>query len=847
MGIRECLDSAVAQGQINSRQARELEKYYQERFEKRRGRTDDAQAAREAAKETADWLREDAVRQRRNALLSEKARKALADRLSDYGGIIKPGSLLGRAATLKDAMLSEIVNYGYHGRRSIVGRSAGMLAMAHSQLSDVMAHFRRTGVTGRRINRIDMEDLVNALEFQQVKNPMVQAFGSKIAGIFEDARLRFNAAGGNIPKRADFALPHRHNAREIRKLGDTPDQSRTAWKAFIRPLLDPDQMIDPTTGNVVGQNGLDAALDYVWESIAGENLSRLKPSAQRRGQGALANRYQDGRFLKFRDAGAWIAYNDRFGENDPIGTIFSHLRDIYEDIAAMEAFGPNPDATIEWMKQVYAHEAGKAAVGKPGLIRDKTAVAKVKGFDYQIDSLWRMVRGRDTVYEGPATWAANIRNVATAGMLGSTSLLAAATDPFVAGASRRLAGLPVARSMNGLIKMMASQGDQVAATRRAVIWADYMHTMNEKMRYMDQIGGSQWSRYLVDRALTWNLLKPMTEARQRLEATAWHETLGRLAQKGTDWIDLSPELQAALGGFGFDGSSWARLRQSVDSEGFLHPAGVMRQTGDRELAERYAELITQMNERAVPSASMGVKSMLLGLSPRGTATGEAVDFATQFLSFGMSFTARQMEAIYIKSMIHGGGRGARVARGASYFFSMAIPLMLGAGFYMQLQALMQGKDPADMTDPKFWAMAFVKGGGGGLFADFVQSSVDTYGATLQERLAGPGVAFISDTFDVSIGNIVRLLRAPIAEEPEKEVSQIVRRSIDYVGRYTPVLPTHPATRAAWRRMFVDQLQWIADPLSDQRFKRQRSQHKGWWMPGDFTPRRAPNWSTAFGG
>ncbi len=235
----------------------------------------------------------------------------------------------------------------------------------------------------------------------------------------------------------------------------------------------------------------------------------------------------------------------------------------------------------------------------------------------------------------------SIRNLATSAALGSTGILAAATDPFVAAASRRLAGLPVVRGFGGILKRFASDGDRKAMARRAMIWDDYLHTMNESARFVDQMFGHEWSRYLVDRSLTWNALSPLTDARKRLEATAWHETLGGLAEKDTDWIDLNPLLQRAMEGFGITPDDWHKMRAGVDDMGFLDPGGVFEKTGDRMLAEKYAELIQQWQERSVPAGDPRIKSVLTGKVERGTILGEIAEFGSQFMSFGIPRQLRQ--------------------------------------------------------------------------------------------------------------------------------------------------------------------------------------------------------------
>ncbi|PDT80574.1 hypothetical protein [Sinorhizobium sp. BJ1] len=831
MSLRDCLNSAVEQGAINSRQAEELHRYYDARFRRKRAGMTEREAAAAARAEVVDALREEAKELRRQVKLNEARRKEIAEFIENYrdrNG--NPNQL--------DAVMSLMIHNGFKGTQSMAGKANAIIAMAHRDLSEVMYHFRRSKGLGLRQNKADLPDLIKAMHGEPTSNATAKALAGALSGVLEDLRLRFNAAGGNIPKRQDWGIVHSHNRREIRKLGRTPEEARARWKDFIRPLLDPEQMTNPNTGEVIGADGLDASLDYVFETITSDGWAHRRPEARRFGQGKTASRYQDSRFLIFRDAQSWLAYNERFGNQDAIGSIFNHINGIARDIASMERFGPNPDATMEWLKQAVQVDIGKRQAGAIDTQGKPPGMSAVKWAGYRIDSLWRALRGRETVLDAPAKIAGDVRNLATSAMLGSTGILAASTDPFVSAAARRLAGLPVTSTLGPMLKRFARDGDRRAMARRAVIWEDYLHTMNENARFVDQMFGHEWSRYLVDRSLTWNGLSPLTDARKRVEAGAWHETLGGFAEKNTDWIELHPLLKNAMEGFGITADDWHKMRAGVDDMGFLDPGGVFAKTGDRALAEKYAEMILQWSERSVPAGDPRIKSVLTGGVPRGTILGEIGEFGSQFLSFGMSFTARQLEAVYLYSMLARSSRG-KLARGAWYFAAMAIPLTIGAAFYQQVLNVLNGKDPEDMTTFDFWGRAFVKGGGGGLFADFVNRAENRFGQSFAETLPGPGAAFIGDTLDLTL----RTIRALI---PGGEDQKLGRNASKYVGRYTPVLASHPATRMWYRRAFVDQLQWLTDPDADRSFQAQKRANSSWWEPGELQFRRLPAPEAALG-
>lgn len=718
MSLRDCLNSAVAQGAINSRQAEELNQYFEARFNRKRGTMGDAEARAAARDEVVAALRAEAKEQRRQVLLAEAKRKEIAEFIENHKTVYDNDNKL-------DGALSLMIHNGYAGRSSMAGRANAIIAMAQRDLAEVMYHFRRTKFTGRYRNTVDLPDLVRVLHGESTDNPAAKAMGGALKGVLEDLRLRFNNAGGNIPKREDWGLTHSHNVMKIRDLG------------------------------VTGRN--------------------------------------------------------KFGRKEVV------VQDIGERQAGLGKMDGLPI---------------------PGLSARENA-------EFRIQGLWEALRGRDMVWASAAKFTADVRNAATSAMLGTTGVLAATTDPWVAAAARRLAGLPTSSTIFQMLKRFARDKDKRAMARRGVIWEDFMHTMNEQARFVDQMFGHEWSKWMVDRSMVINALKPLTEARKRIEAAVWHDTLGGYAEKMTDWMDLPPLLKKTMEGFGFTPEDWHKMRGATDELGFLDPGGVIEKTGDRALAEKYAEMIAQWMERSVPSGDPRIKSIVTSRAPRGTFGGELTEFATQFVSFGMSFTARQLEAHYVYSML-AKSRGGKVARGAWYFASMAVPLMFGAAIYDQVKAIRDGKDLQDMTEASFWVKAFVKGGGGGLFADFVDRAENRFGQSFASSLPGPGVAFVGDTFDVTLRTVQSIIGQVRQDEEQVEQAKAGRKFVDYVGRYTPVLASNPATALVYRRYFIDNLQWLLDPDAEDSFKAKKRRASFWWEPGALTPSRLPDLTTATG-
>ncbi len=88
-------------------------------------------------------------------------------------------------------------------------------------------------------------------------------------------------------------------------------------------------------------------------------------------------------------------------------------------------------------------------------------------------------------------------------------------------------------------------------------------------------------------------------------------------------------------------------------------------------------------------------------------------------------------------------------------------------------------------------------------------SENRYGQSLVATLGGIGGAFIADTADLTLKGI---------QASSIRRSEVGRAAAKYVGRYTPILSSHPLTRAWYRRAFVDQLQWLVDPDADKKLQ-----------------------------
>lgn len=832
MNFGDCIRSAMKQGVLSEDEADALIARYEEHRQARGGERDPEGAAKTALVAEMEQV---AARKALLANLSAEKQGAIRNYLETFRD-------LSGKANVFEAAVNLIENFGAGAATSsIAGRSKAIVSLAHGELADMLSTFRRSRLTGMRFNKPKMDDVVREVLGEGTGSAEAKGMGEAIGRVFETLREDFNKAGGDIGKLDGGYIPQFHNPRALLKAGfDT-------WRAAILPRLDQERMRDPLTGGKLTPDRLDAALRMAYDRVTTGGWSDREPSMVKFGVGSLANQRQEHRFLHFKSADDWLSYDREFGHGDPMKAIFQHINGMSRDIAAMEVLGPNPNSTKEWLKQVVQSEAAKAVTGEPSLYSGGGAATKIADqinyLPWRLDAIYNYVRGREVVSGRLATGFANVRNVLTSAQLGGASILAAATDPFIDMAARYMSGLPATKALWGIAHAIKSQNTREQAVRSGLILDDALHVLGDEARYAGTLGGSEWSRWLADRTVNLNGLEPITQARRHVFGLDFQATVADAVGQTFDEVSkANPYLRRTLESYGFTEKEWNALRKTAafhpedGSAGFLQPADVK----NRDLAKRYLEMILGETERAVPTGTARSRSMVVGTAPRGSIFGELLESGLQYKSFALSFTTLQMQAL--KQELHQGA-----AQGAGYAASLATVLTIGGALSMQLKNIVNGKDvqPMDASTGqglKFWTQAFQTGGGFGIMGDFLFSDQTRYGASFAETLAGPTVGLISDAFKLGVGNVQEAIQG--------KKTHIGREAVRTLGKYVPVVSTLPYTKAAYQRMFLDQLQYLTDPDAHKYFREQQQRMKRetgqgyWWKPGASMPDREPQFSTA---
>lgn len=809
MGFRDCIFSARDQGEITAAEADELIAA----FERRRARGEAPETAKAALSQE---LRATAAEDRRILGLAEEARERIAGALRDYRGPDGQPNVFAAA-------LAHLESTGFTGGiASVEGRSKAILGLAMSDLEGMINTFGKSFLAGRRLERARLDNVVREAFGEATGDVVAREMASAWGTVADGLRQRFNEAGGHIGELKNWGLPQSHDAAAMLKAGID------AWKTFIAPRLDLAKMRNPLTGEALSATELNAALDVVWRRVVTDGAIEREPSSGIVGRGMLANQRAEHRFLQFKNADAWLEYQAAFGETDPFAAMMRHLRGMSDDIAAMEILGPNPDATVRWMRSVIDQERAKATVGDDNLFHASAEKAFRSNPSAMLDNLWRIQRGGTVQNLAVATIFENIRNVATSAKLGGAVITAVATDPAMANIARRFAGLPAVNPIMDVIRTFAA--DKSEALRAGLMMDQALRTLDAEMRFSGALQGAQWSRYLADRTMVLTGLDAWTQARKHLLGL---EFMGRVADDLTA-ATPDPHLAAWLADFGIGEGERAKLAGFVrpredGAKPILSPKDIA-DGGERALAETYLEAIHAFVSRGVPETAKVARAVLGDTGRRGDVGSELFRGVFQFKSFALSHTMNLATGLAFERARFG-------AESAAILGVRAVVGMTVAGFVAyQLKQLANGKDLADPAALKTWGQALATGGGLGILGDFALADVNRYGYSIPETLMGPTGQFFTDAARTGFG-----IPHEAVGDGSARGGKLAR---EWLQNWMPGASIF-YTKLAYQRLILDQLDYLTDPKAHATFRaRQMRAAKAtgqgfWWRPGEPAPERAP--------
>jgi hypothetical protein len=823
MSLRDCINRAVAGGEMDRARAERILREYDSAFRQFQESMGYTQAQIEAARAVAGRAKAEAAEKRRVMQLQAEATQRQAQRLQRHTNIrgqLDPGQYLQDLVS----------NTRGAGGSTLAGKYEAVRRGFRREMTDAVRAFRANLIGNRRKPEL-LKKAVREVFGENTGDPAARAIAQAWAGVAEKARLRFNSAGGHIGKRADWGLPQSHDTGKVRKA--TYDE----WRAFILPRLDLEVMgRDFNNGMAFTPETLEVLLKDAHQAIRTDGYSRRSPSAMY--GAAMYNRRADHRFFKFKSADDWMAYSERFGSGrDAFRVMLGHLDNMAMDIAMMEELGPNPLHTFRYLGDA-AQQLASRSTDPADLER---AQRKVKVADDMMDQFTG--RSNMPVSAGLARGSSALRQYLTSAHLGS-AILSAVTDFNTQRIAAGFVGMNKLGFMRQLGRLATSRDMRAEANEAGLIFENAVDQGNAVARYeMEELHIEAAAR-MADFTIRASGLGWVTEVQRQSFGLEFMRQAVKWQAGG--WADLPAKTRRMFQSYGIGEGDWrtiqaARVHETTNGLRILR-AQEIEEAGDAGLADRYMEAITSLTNFAVPTADVFGRAAILGRTRPGTISGEFLRFGLQFKSFPVTILVTQFGRIM--SEVYQGRPGSALSYAAGLFIGNTI---LGA-LAIQMKETAKGRDPRDMTGGEFWAAAIAQGGGVGIFGDFFFSDVNRFGGGMAETLAGPGIGFMDDMLRFTVGNARELA---LGEE-----TKAGREFVGLLRNYTPGGSLW-YLRLAYEREVLDQLQQVLDPDAAASFRR-RVQSARDYGTNFFAPPgasaiqgqgslRAPDIDNAFGG
>lgn len=658
-------------------------------------------------------------------------------------------------------------------------------------------------------------------------NKLAQAGAKAWLDVTEAMRQRFNAGGGDVGRLDYGYLPQAHD--DLRVLA----RGRDAWAQDTLPLLDRSRYLNEDGSRMTDAQVLDV-LRGAWETISSDGANKTAPGAFK-GSGARANRGSQSREIHFKDGQAYLDYQARYGVGSMYDAMIGHLGGLARDIGLVERYGPNPEAAMR-VQFDMAHRVDGTRDSFLGGLAENVAGPEAQ---------WRVLSGASGTpqHARVAGVMQHVRNVETFGKL-QGAVLSSITDLGTYAVTVGYNRLPYFESIANIGR---------AATRDARDFLNAHGLIAESMisdlnRWSGENVAQSWSGRIANATMRLSLMNAWTDTLRRGFQLTMMQAVGRM--RGTAWNALSQWDRYRLESHGMTADDWALIQraQVIQHRGadFVTPDAIYA-TGDPragEVVAKFIGMISDESEVAVLNPDLTTRAITTGGGAQaGTLGGEAARAVAQFKSFPIAMISRHWRRMLDTPQ---GLQGAPVtANRLAYSGAMLASLTMLGAVAFQSKQVVAGKDPVDMTTPKFWSRAFAQGGGLGFVGDLLlsdttddRSPLDSFG----RAILGPSFGTAADLYDLTKGNADEALAG--------KDTHIGAESFRFARGHLPLVSLWYA-RAALDHAGLQAMQEAMSPgyLSRVRNK-QRKDWGGswWWEPGaSFDEMRAPDWQAVAGG
>lgn len=697
----------------------------------------------------------------RNAIENEiKIRKAVDSVIVNFKGneeeglsAILVGSNLEKAGSRASAALSQLSEY-----RKL--SSAFYEKLRQNKLVEFFSEANED--IDRRVSRTIWE-LGEGKSVTETRKEIIDL--AKIMSDYsESVRLKLNNLGANIGKLPGWIVRQTHDPFQIRNaakvlkelsgkqaddLDGDVDRNLKAWKDYIMPKLK-----DETFN---GFDNKDEFLNYVYNSLSRNEHIVADGSSGSYGSRDITKNMNAKRVLLFKTADDWFDYNKKFGFGNLRESFFFGLQRSANNIGLMNVLGTKPEQNFNTIKGLVAKNLVKQG-------RTTERIAKNdRVFQYQLDEITGRVN-MVSHFSG-AKWSAITRSIANMAKLGG-AVISSFTDIHNYARELKWQGKTY---LSGVQEAMSSLSKIKSSERRIAI-SEQLGFMNDNM--INDLAGRYSTGDPLNKGFTkvqrtffkLNLLRWWTDSLKEGSILGLGNYVAK--QRNIAFANLDDKFKRLITHFGIDEKIWNTIRKMAvetaeDGTEFFSirnidnltnkeilPLMDMKNPSQRQidlfkdnLKTKITGIFVDRSSFAVIEPDARVRAFMKQGLLAGTPAGEAIRFMGQFKAFAISFTqkaiGRELAAI----------KAGRTAEGVFGIANLFIGATIAGYISNSVLDILKGKTPKDPTDYKTWLASAARGGGLGIYGDFLfQESKNNAGVLA--TLAGPVISEAAKVYKV---------------------------------------------------------------------------------------------------
>jgi hypothetical protein len=692
----------------------------------------------------------------RNALENEiKVRKAVDRVLVDFKGreeeglsAILVGSNLQKTGSRASVALSQITE-------SKIIMSAFNEKLRKNNLTELFANANED--IDRRIARTMWE--LDLSEKVTETNKDIISIATIMKETSESVRNKLNNMGSNIDKLPGWIVRQSHDPYQIRNAADVLkfknnkdnnvangnyDRNLEAWKQYILPKLD-----ERTFGDIKDPVKRNEFLNYVYNSVSRNEHAITEGSSGVYGSRDITTKMNSKRVLHFKTADDWFDYNSKFGYGNLRESFYFGTMNSAKNIGLIDVLGTKPSENFERIKGLVVNKLTKDG---------KSIEAINKNTNFHKNQLLEVTGATNGIANfSVAKWSAIARSIQNMSKLGG-AVFSSIVDLHTYASEVKSQGRGY---MTGLQESMVSLS-RMENTKMKTGIAEQLGFINDSMIY------SLAGRYSTGDALNssftklqgsffkLNLLRWWTDSLREGSVLGLGNYVAK--QRSIAFNSLDAKFKNLLNNFGVDEKIWNTIRKldiekSEDGKEFFSVKNIDNLSKEQMVAlmdiknptQRQIDLYRDSLKTKITGIFLDRSSyaviepdartrafMKQGLLA-GTPMGEALRFVGQFKAFPIAFLQKAL------------GRDVEMFRAnktAAEAWGIA-NLIVGATLFgyisMTVADLLKGKGPKDPTDKDTWFAAMARGGGLGIYGDFLFNKTKTAGDLLATA-AGPTIS-----------------------------------------------------------------------------------------------------------